>query len=135
MDSIVIYLGGNGPDVFPNNIDRKSIAKVIAADSGIELAQQHDIDVDVLIGDLDSALPTSIKNAEKSGTKIIEFDQDKDFTDFELAIAEAKNYDATHLIIIGGGGKRTDHLLANISVLCGIHTSEFFVDVYFNNEI
>ncbi len=38
------------------------------------------------------------------------------------------------LIIIGGGGLRTDHLLANISVIVGEQTKDFIVDIYFDKE-
>ena len=135
QSTVLIYLSGTGPIRFPVEIDKLKLVKVIAADSGIELEQKHNTHVDVLVGDLDSASEHCILIAEKDGTEIIEFDIDKDFTDFELAVAEAKTTDAERLIIIGGGGLRSDHLLANISVLAGSHTEEFIVDIYFENEI
>jgi thiamine pyrophosphokinase len=135
MKSVLIYLGGNGPAQFPSNIDKSSIMMTIAADSGVELAQQHGTNVDILVGDLDSANCDAIEIAKKSGAKIIQFACDKDLTDFELAIIEANKLDAERLIVIGGGGKRSDHLLANISVMCGTQTEKFIVEAYFDNEL
>lgn len=133
--SIVIYLGGNGPDLFPVGIDIDRISKVIAADSGIELAQKHGVKVDCLIGDMDSASEEAIEKAQKDGVEIFLFNRDKDLTDFELAIEEAKKYDADELIIIGGGGQRTDHLISNLAVLAGETTAQYKVGAYFENEI
>ncbi len=94
MKTVVIFLGGNGPHAFPNEIEKSSIVKIIAADSGIELAEQLNIKVDVLIGDLDSADQSAISRAISNDTQVISFDKDKDFTDFELALDEAKKSDA-----------------------------------------
>ena len=135
MKSVVIFLGGNGPAEFPQNIDSSLIIKTIAADSGIELAQNYNVNVDVLIGDLDSASKESIDLAKNCGTEIIAFDSDKDFTDFELTLEHAIKTEAQHLIVIGGGGLRTDHLLGNISVLLGEQTKNLIVDIYFKNEL
>lgn len=132
--SIIIYLGGDGPSDFPINIDRSTISKIIAADSGIELAQKHGVKVDCLIGDMDSASEEAITTAENDGVEIILFNKDKDLTDFELAIEEAKKHEADELIIIGGGGLRTDHLLSNLSVLAGDKTLDYRVEAYFENE-
>lgn len=135
MKSIVLYLGGNGPSVLPEHIDMDNVAKVIAADSGIELAQQHNIKTDLLVGDLDSVSESALESARQTGVEILTYNKDKDQTDFELALEEVKKIDIEHLIIIGGGGQRTDHLLANLSVLAGTQTKEYFTDIYFVEEI
>ena len=134
MQSVLIYLGGNGPSNFPASINREEVVKIIAADSGIELAHRHGVKTDVLVGDLDSATQESIELAEKNGAEIIRLNPYKDFTDFEIALIEASKLKPKQLIIIGGGGLRTDHLLANISVLCGEQTKDYFVDIYFVDE-
>lgn len=131
---IIIYLGGNGPKLFPSAIDRDHVSRIIAADSGIELAHNHKVKVDCLIGDMDSASESAIGKAESDGVEIIFFNKDKDLTDFELAIVEAKKYDADQLVIIGGGGQRTDHLISNLSVLAGSTTEQYIVEAYFENE-
>ena len=134
MKSIVLYLGGNGPSVLPEHIDMDNVAKVIAADSGIELAQQHNIKTDLLVGDLDSVSESALESAHQTGVEILTYNKDKDQTDFELALKEIKKNDIEHLIIIGGGGQRTDHLIANLSVLAGTQTRQYFTDIYFVEE-
>ena len=135
MKSIILYLGGNGPCVLPEHIDLATVTKVLAADSGIELAQQHNIKTDLLVGDLDSISKNALASAKESGVEILSYNKDKDQTDFELALEEVKKIDIEHLIIIGGGGQRTDHLLANLSVLAGTQTKEYFTDIYLVEEI
>ena len=65
QSTVLIYLGGTGPIRFPVEIDKLKLVKVIAADSGIELAQKHNTHVDVLVGVLDSASEHCILIAEK----------------------------------------------------------------------
>lgn len=135
MKSVVIYLGGNGPANFPASIDKSTIVKIIAADSGLDLARKHKINVDIVIGDLDSVSQEALEEAEKYGAQIFSFDRDKDKTDFELALDKAKEFDAKQLIIVGGSGQRSDHYLANMSVLSGEQTKDYLVEAYFENEI
>ena len=70
-----------------------NVAKVIAADSGIELAQQHNIKTDLLVGDLDSVSESALESARQTGVEILTYNKDKDQTDFELALKEIKKND------------------------------------------
>ena len=88
---------------------------VIAADSGYHHAQMLSIRVDLLIGDLDSIDP----DVDLSDTDVVRHPADKDKSDLELAIAVASARGATNLVVVGGGGGRLDHLLANAAVIAG----------------
>ncbi len=104
---IVIFAGGVSPadpGALPDG------AFVIAADSGIDAALAAGVDVDLLVGDLDSA--SSWKARE-----IRRFSTDKDETDLELAVRAARERGATSILVIGGGGGRIDHFFANASLL------------------
>jgi thiamine pyrophosphokinase len=84
---------------------------VIAADSGYDHALSLGIQVDLLIGDLDSISPTGLSHAREHGVGIIEFPGDKDATDLELALRAALDRGATTVAIHGGEGGTIAHLL------------------------
>jgi thiamine pyrophosphokinase len=92
-------------------------ALVIAADGGLGLASALDLDVDVVVGDMDSASPEDLKRAAQSGARIERHPTDKDATDLELALDEAIASGATEITVVGGSGGRLDHLLANAHLL------------------
>jgi thiamine pyrophosphokinase len=86
---------------------------VVAADSGYHLAQLLSMRVDLLIGDLDSIDP----DVDLSDTEVLRHPPDKEKSDLELAIDAASARGATNLVVVGGGGGRLDHLLANAAVI------------------
>ena len=131
MSTVVIYLGGDGPVEAPKI--KGKVSAVIAADSGLELADSHGIMVNLIIGDFDSADPEIVEKYVSAGSIKEEFPTEKEVTDFELALLAAKDYEAENLIIIGGAGQRLDHLLGNISVLAGEQTSRWIVDAHFGD--
>lgn len=80
--------------------------RTIACDSGYDTAMRLGLDVDEVVGDLDST--RFRKDLVASG--IIPCSHDKDESDTELALMrlpEGAAYD-----LIGGGGGRLDHLIA-----------------------
>lgn len=127
MKTVVIYLGGDGPLSFPG--ERTSSHVVIAADSGLELAHAHGIAADVVVGDMDSVDPELLQQYVDSGTKMMKFPQDKNETDFELALDVARQFNAEKLLVVGGGGQRLDQLLANIAILSGYRTNGWLTDM------
>ncbi|MCL2705676.1 MAG: thiamine diphosphokinase [Spirochaetaceae bacterium] len=108
----VIFTGGEGPLAKKEILEIiKGASIVLAADSGIHLAEKFNIKPDFVLGDMDS-----IKNADNILKKypkerIFHYKKEKDFTDTELALSflAEKGYDKT--IIVGGSGQRTDHFL------------------------
>jgi len=94
----------------------------VAADGGIRHAHRVDRDPDVLIGDLDSVLPEDLARADAGPTEVLRHPVDKDATDLELALdlvraRTAGDRSPVDVLIIGGHGGRTDHLLANLLLL------------------
>ena len=90
---------------------------VIAADSGAEAAVAVGLAVDVLVGDLDSITRQTLDAILDEGTMIEAHDADKDATDLELALATALRLGADEIVVVGGGGRRFDHLLGNVAVV------------------
>jgi thiamine pyrophosphokinase len=94
------------------------IALVIAADGGARLAAELGVLPDRWVGDGDSVDPDDLAVLERRGVEILPADRDKDESDGELAVLEAVRAGATQIIVLGAlGGRRLDHLLANISLL------------------
>jgi len=83
---------------------------VIAADSGFDIARDHDVQPDLLIGDLDSISAAGLEHAEASGVAIERFPETKDKTDFELAMDAARATGAGTVHIYGGEAGAHGHL-------------------------
>jgi thiamine pyrophosphokinase len=90
---------------------------VVAADSGVEHALALGCAVDLVVGDLDSADPGAVARAEAAGAVVERHPAEKDATDLELALDAAHARDVDRIIVVGGGGGRLDHFLANALVL------------------
>ena len=112
-------------------IDHASLT--VAADAGLHHAHRADREVDVLIGDLDSVDPGALEQARRAGTDVRSYPVDKDATDLALALdlvlertagagagagAGARSgAERPDVLVIGGHGGRTDHLVANLLLL------------------
>jgi thiamine pyrophosphokinase len=92
-------------------------AFTIAADSGLDHARALGIEVDLVIGDLDSVTAEAVEAARRAGVDIREHPTDKDATDLELALRVAASELPDRIVVIGGGGGRIDHFLGNLLVV------------------
>jgi thiamine pyrophosphokinase len=92
-------------------------AFVVAADSGLDLAEQVGIVPDLVVGDFDSVTPDALDRARRRGIEVVEFPTAKDRTDLELAFEAVLSRGVDRLVVLGGGGGRLDHLVANIALL------------------
>jgi thiamine pyrophosphokinase len=92
-------------------------ADVIAADSGLGVADALGFHVNHLVGDLDSADPNAVDAAVASGTTVDRHPAEKDATDLELAFDAAIARGARRVVLVDGGGDRLDHLLGNLLLL------------------
>ncbi len=103
----VIFAGGDissTPHIEPTDL-------VIAADSGYDLAKAHNIDVDLIVGDLDSITAAGLAEAIRSGIPIERYPSEKDASDLELALQAAVHAGAKEIMIYGGEGGRSAHLV------------------------
>ena len=83
---------------------------VIAADSGLQPCLSADLDPDYVIGDFDSVETALLAGIPEE--RIMQYPEDKDYTDTELAIDLARKKGADRIVLAGGGAGRLDHLLA-----------------------
>ena len=109
---VVVVASGPGPDVaVPDG------GTVVAADGGLDRAAALGLEVDVLVGDLDSVSSATLARAEAAGTRIVRHPVAKDATDLELALDEAIALGARRVLIIASAGGRLDHLAASLLLL------------------
>jgi len=92
-------------------------AVVIAADSGLAAAATLHLDVDRVVGDMDSVDATALGAAQEAGAVIERHPADKDRTDLAIALDAALEHAPQRIVVVGGHGGRLDHLLANALLL------------------
>ncbi|MBJ30441.1 MAG: thiamine diphosphokinase [Acidimicrobiaceae bacterium] len=98
---------------------------MVAADGGAAVARRLRLDVDMVVGDLDSADDRAVAAAGEVRRHPI----DKDDTDLELALAavvEAGCRSATVLATMSG---RVDHALGNLLVVAGDRWADLTIDL------
>ena len=116
MQYALVFAGGDPPPPeLLDDVDRSAF--VIAADSGLDHALALGFTADVVVGDLDSVTPGALARARDAGADVEPHPAEKDETDLELALRRAVALGVQRVTVIGGGGGRHDHLLANALVL------------------
>ncbi|MDR2483589.1 MAG: thiamine diphosphokinase [Treponema sp.] len=107
----IVFTGGEGP--LPEY--RAALAgqadRIAAADSGLMAAEASGIRPHWIIGDMDS-LDDPRRLERYPPECILRYPADKDYTDTELALTLLWDQGCDETWLIGGGGGRTDHLLA-----------------------
>ncbi|MCL2761957.1 MAG: thiamine diphosphokinase [Treponema sp.] len=108
----IVITGGEGPE--PDRLGRmvNGMAEkplLVAADSGLILAEAAGLTPDWIIGDMDSLGDESRLRAYPA-ERIIRYAGQKDHSDTELALALLWEKGCGETWIAGGGGGRLDHL-------------------------
>ena len=106
----LLLVGGDGPT--RENVQGliNEASYIIAADSGLDLANALGVRPDLIVGDMDSLSDKSLLEDYPEG-KILVFPKDKDETDTEIGLRIFKEKGFKRVILVGGGGGRLDHLL------------------------
>lgn len=110
MNALIIT-GGESPPAKFLSVLALSADLVLAADSGFDTALAAGIDPGLVVGDFDSLSDRGLLYGLPAA-RVLGYSRDKDETDTEIAIREARKRGATALAIAGGGGGRLDHLVA-----------------------
>lgn len=111
-DEAIVLTGGDPVDAAAV-ADLPRAGFTVAADAGLHLAAPLSLDVDLVVGDLDSVDAGLLAAAERAGTRVERHPVDKDRTDLALALDAAVAAGVRRITVIGGAGGRADHLLAN----------------------
>jgi thiamine pyrophosphokinase len=135
MDGCALVLaGGDSVDAILG-VELPAADFVVAADSGLHLATPLGLTVDRIVGDFDSADPASVDAAVEAGAIIERHPAAKDATDLELAIDAAVRAGATRVLVLGGGGGRVDHFLANMLLLAAPAWESVEIDARFGPRV
>ncbi len=111
----IVFTGGLGPkrEEVEEYLQRAHL--IVAADSGILLAEQMEVEPQIILGDMDSLPDRRVLERHKNA-EIQVYPTEKDDTDTELALKCLRSRGCTESILIGGGGGRLDHLLGIVSL-------------------
>ena len=109
---VVVVASGGGPA-----LSVPAARTVVAADGGLDRARALGLEVDVVVGDLDSVTPEALAEAESNGARVVRHPAAKDATDLELALDEAVALGAGRVLVVASAGGRLDHLLASLLLL------------------
>ncbi|OGG34835.1 MAG: thiamine diphosphokinase [Candidatus Nealsonbacteria bacterium RIFOXYC1_FULL_40_7] len=103
--------------IFGNGTLKKDFLKILRPDDyiiGVDRAAywllKNNIIPDLAIGDFDSTSPYELKRIKERVKTIKIYPKNKNFTDMELAIRQAKG----EVYIFGGSGTRLDHTMATL---------------------
>lgn len=111
----VVLTGGSAP---PRSVVTRFLEgaeRIVAADSGLDLALSYAVDPDLVVGDMDSVRRTEELDRFKP-EQVIRFSQEKDETDTEIALRTLFEAGIDRTVVVGGGGGRLDHLIAILSI-------------------
>jgi thiamine pyrophosphokinase len=122
---LVVIASGPGPDV-----RLPAVAHVVAADGGLDRARALGLEVDVVVGDLDSVSTAALAAAEAAGARIVRHPAAKDATDLELALDEAVALGAHRVLVVASAEGRLDHLLGSLLLLGSERYSALELDAH-----
>lgn len=133
MHSVEVFAAGKPP--YPLRYQPMAPPSFrIAADGGAHLARSWDIDVDMVVGDMDSIDPQLLDQLRDAGARIVEHPVAKDLTDLELAYQEALRRGADHVRLFTGVGGRLDHLTGQLLGLVRLAEQGVEVDAFIGND-
>jgi thiamine pyrophosphokinase len=113
---------------------------IISADGASNTLYRWKIIPDYITGDLDSVSPNALNYFKKKNTKIKRV-KEQDHNDFEKSIELALSKKIRDFAVVGFGGKRTDHLLNNFSVMkkyykkCRIKLIDKDFEIFFAKKV
>ena len=117
-NKVLIITGGHTEEELLHSLmEREQFHMVIAADSGLAIADRLELEIDYIVGDFDSVPEEVLMKYQRKSTPIETFPREKDKTDTHIAIELALMHNATSIVIAGATGSRMDHAMANIHLL------------------
>lgn len=137
----IIFLNGEIPrkKVISHYLDGHTM--VIGADGGSNHLIDLNINPNIIIGDMDSIKPVSLKKFQKTGTEVLQISE-QETTDFEKCLMYCRKNGISDVFVFGGASPRADHTLNNYSVMKRYHNKldirlidDIFEILFINNQI
>jgi thiamine pyrophosphokinase len=117
LERVVIFANGHLPDPEAARALLQEGDFLVAADGGARHVLSIGAQPDVLIGDLDSVSKGLLADLVSDEVEIVQFPEDKDETDLELALAYALERHPDSILVVAALGDRLDQTLANLMLL------------------
>jgi thiamine pyrophosphokinase len=124
-NSVFLILSGGklDSDWLKHWLKESNVTYCIAADRGLETADNLGINVDLILGDYDS-VDKNILDKYRKTAEVLTYPPEKDYTDTHIAVKKAVEKivadglkDSAAIYIAGATGTRLDHTITNIFVL------------------
>ena len=122
MTNILVSLSGNCST--NQNLIDKDFTEIIGVDSGAMHLFNRSITPTTVLGDLDSIESSLLKKIKKMDIDLINYETDKDKTDFELSLNNIDNPNEKNIYLIGGEGGEVDHLFSIFSLIINYEFAE-----------
>jgi thiamine pyrophosphokinase len=103
---------------------------VVAADSGVHLAQALGRSPNVVVGDMDSVDPERLEQAVHAGAELRRHPVDKESTDLELALEVVLADGVDAVTVVGSDAGRFDHLLGGVLTLASARFARMRIDAW-----
>ena len=122
MTNILVSLSGNCST--NQNLIDKDFTDIIGVDSGAMHLFNRSITPTTVLGDLDSIESSLLKKIKTMDIDLINYETDKDKTDFELSLNNIDNPKEKNIYLIGGEGGEVDHLFSIFSLIINYEFAE-----------
>ena len=122
MTNILVSLSGNCST--NQNLIDKDFTEIIGVDNGAMHLFNRSLTPTTVLGDLDSIESSLLKKIKIMDIDLINFETDKDKTDFELSLNNIDNPNEKNIYLIGGEGGEVDHLFSIFSLIINYEFAE-----------
>ncbi len=126
MKKALLFANGQVGQHEIGRIEAENFDVIVAADGGVRNALSVDRTPHYVIGDLDS-IGSSLRE-QLGQTKFICLPS-QELNDLEKSLQFCESLNITHITLLGISGKRLDHTLNNLSVLCR-YDQRFHLTIY-----
>ena len=113
----VLFAGCEEELTMPSEEIKGAAGMIVCADGGLEYCYRAGMKPDLAVGDFDSAAPSLVERARAEGVRIVEFPQEKDETDLDIALKMTFRSGIKRCYVYGALGGRIDHEMTNILLL------------------
>ena len=115
MKNILISLSGNCSTGY--NLKDLKFDEIIGVDNGTAHLFDRSLTPSKVLGDLDSITSVLLEKVENMNIDLIQYETNKDKTDFELSLDSIKEPNEKNIFIIGGEEGEIDHLFSIFSLI------------------
>jgi len=122
MTNILVSLSGNCST--NQNLIDKDFTQIIGVDNGAMHLFNRSLTPTTVLGDLDSIESSLLKKIKIMDIDLINYETDKDKTDFELSLNNIDNPKEKNIYLIGGEGGEVDHLFSIFSLIINYEFAE-----------